>query len=267
MSDRPTALITGASSGIGEAFARAVAARAYDVVLVARRQERLRELASALTAQHGVAAQVLVADLSTPSGVDQVMQGVDTIQIDLLINNAGFGSYGAFWELPQERELQMIDLNVRALVALTGHFLPKMVSRGAGGIIQIASTAAFQPVPFMATYAATKAFVLHFSEAVAREVHGSGVRVVAVCPGHTPTEFQSCSGVDRRRARTPMQSADDVVREALDAYERCSSSFVVTGLPNKIITQSSRVLPRRVLSWVVAHAFRPGPGSQPATTR
>jgi short-subunit dehydrogenase len=191
--------------------------------------------------------------------VRDVVSGVDRIgrSVDLLINNAGIGSYGAFHTLAVERELEMVDLNVRALVWLTGHFLPKMVSRGAGGIVQVASTTSFQPVPYMAVYGATKAFVLHFTEAIARETAGTGVRVLAVCPGHTPTEFQAKSGVDKRPTRTTSQDAASVVREALDSFETTEAHVVVTGWPNRIVTQASRIMPRQALSWVLGRGFKP----------
>lgn len=226
--------------------------------LVARRADRLESLAQQLGARGAVAHRV-VADLATDQGVEEAIRGFDSMgrDLDLLVNNAGVGSYGAFHALPLERELAMIDLNVRAVTKLTGHFLPGMVSRGRGAILQVASTTSFQPVPFMATYAATKAFVLHFSEAVAREVQGTGVRIVAVCPGHTPTEFQKISGVDRRPTRTSSQDAGAVVEEALRALDGTNSPVVVTGWPNRLTTQASRVMPRRALSWALGRAFRP----------
>jgi uncharacterized protein len=262
--DRPPpgpALVTGASSGIGAAFARALAARGQPLVLVARRRERLEQLGGELRARHGVAVELVCADLSKPLGVDDVTRAVEArgLEIELLVNNAGFGSYGAFAQLPLHRELEMIDLDVRALVALTGHYLPRMIERQRGAIIQIASTTSFQPVPYMAVYGAAKAFVLHFSEAVARECISTGVRVLAVCPGHTPTEFQRVSGADRRPTRTTSQSADDVVSEALAALERGGDAgdVVVTGLPNKLTTQAPRLLPRRTLARLIERAFRP----------
>lgn len=219
----------------------------------------MKSLSEELQGRHGCEVQVVRADLSTPRGVDDAIVGFDRIgrELDLLVNNAGIGTYGAFHSLPLERELEMIDLNVRALVALTGHFLPGMVSRARGGIIQVASTTSFQPVPYMATYGASKAFVLHFAEAVARETMGTGVRVLAVCPGHTPTEFQKKSGADRRPARTTSQTVEGVVLEALQAFEQTDAHVVVTGWPNRMLTQLRRVLPRRALSWAVGRGFKP----------
>jgi short-subunit dehydrogenase len=252
-------LVTGASSGIGEAFARALASRGHALVLTARRLDRLESLAAALRKNHGVKVHVVCADLSKPTGVDDLVRAVDAldVHVDVLINNAGFGSYGSFSKLPLERELEMVDLNVRAVVALTGAFLEGMLQRGRGTILQIASTTAFQPVPYMAVYGATKAFVLSHAEAVARECEGTGVRVIAICPGHTPTEFQERSGVHQRPTRTTSQSADAVVREALHAMDDGTAAVVVTGVPNKITTQLPRVVPRAALSWLVERAFRP----------
>lgn len=256
---RPTALVTGASSGIGESFARAFAARGHDLVVVARRRERLDALAKQLRAEHGIAVHVVALDLALPESVDDLSGALDSLGVvpDVLVNNAGYGSYGAFVRLPLDRELRMIDLNVRALVALTGHLLPRMLGRGSGSILQVASTTSFQPVPYMAVYGATKAFVLSFSEALARECEGSGVHVLAVCPGHTPTEFQELSGVNQRPTRTSAQSPEDVVREALAALDQRDVHVVVTGAPNRITTQIPRILPRRAMSWIVGRAFRP----------
>jgi uncharacterized protein len=253
------AVVTGASSGIGEVFARALAKRGCDLVVSARRRERLQALAEDLRARHNVAVHMAPADLANPLGVDDLLGVVESLAcpVDLLVNNAGFGSYGPFHRLPLERELAMVDLNVRALVALTGALLPGMLDRGQGAIVQIASTTSFQPVPYMAVYAATKAFVLNFSEAVAHECKGTGVQVLTVCPGHTPTEFQQVSGVHQRPTRTSSQSAQDVVGEALDALDRKRETVVVTGWPNRITTQFPRLVPRRLLGWAIERAFRP----------
>ena len=253
------AVVTGASSGIGDVFARALAVRGFDLVVSARRKDRLDELAKHLRDAHDVRVDVVPADLSNPVGVDDLLAAIETLDrpLDLLVNNAGFGSYGAFHKLPVERELAMVDLNVRALVALTGACLPAMIRRGQGAIVQVASTTSFQPVPYMAVYGATKAFVLSFSEAIARECDGTGVRVLSVCPGHTPTEFQQVSGVHARRARTSSQSAQEVVEETLEALDRGRESMVVTGWPNRITTQLPRLVPRRWLGRAIERAFRP----------
>lgn len=253
------AVVTGASSGIGEAFCCALAQRGYDLAICARRKDRLLMLAQSLHETQGIVCHPFVADLAQPARVDTLLADVESLSrpVDLLINNAGFGSYGAFHRLPIEREVAMIDLNVRALVALTGAMLPTMLARGQGAIIQIASTTSFQPVPYMAVYAATKAFVLSFSEAIAQECRQTGVRVLTICPGHTPTEFQLVSGVNERPVRTASQTAKDVVREALTALERGRDTLVVTGLPNRITTQAPRLIPRRWMGRMIERAFRP----------
>jgi len=255
----PITLVTGASSGLGVQFARAFAARGDHLVITARRRDRLEGLAAELSAKHDIAAQVVVADLSKPAGVDDLQSAVDGVDVtvDRLVNNAGFGSYGRFSELALEQALEMIDLNVRALVALTGCFMPQMLDRGRGEILHVASTTSFQPVPYMAVYGATKAFVLSFSEAIAQECRGTGVRVLAVCPGHTPTEFDEVSGADQRPVRTASQSATAVVREALAALDHSGTHSIVTGTSNKLTTQLPRLLPRRLFGSLIERAFRP----------
>ncbi len=261
------AVVTGASSGIGEQFARVLAARGYDLVVCARRRERLEALARELRVACRTQLHTLAADLSNPVGVDDLIAAVEKLDrpIDLLINNAGFGSYGAFDRLPIEREVKMVDLNVRALVALTGAFLPGMIKRKSGAIIQVASTTSFQPVPYMAVYGATKAFVLSFSEAVAAECAGTGVQVLSVCPGHTPTEFQQISGVNNRPSRTISQRVEDVVHEALRALDTPKANVVVTGWPNRITSQLPRLVPRRLVRWAIERAFRPRSPEQDPT--
>jgi hypothetical protein len=253
------AVVTGASSGIGEVFARALATRGFDLVLCARRKDRLDRLATELHEAHAVTCHLAVADLAQPSGVDSVLALVESLSrpVSMLVNNAGFGSYGPFHGLPLDREVAMVDLNVRAVVALTGALLPDMIARKEGAIVQIASTTSFQPVPYMAVYGATKAFVLSFSEAIAQECQGTGVHVLTVCPGHTPTEFQVVSGVHARPARTTSQTAEEVVREALDALDRRRETLLVTGWPNRVTTQLPRLVPRRWLGRAIERAFRP----------
>ncbi|HEY6236260.1 MAG TPA: SDR family oxidoreductase, partial [Candidatus Elarobacter sp.] len=194
-----TALITGASSGIGEAFARALAARGEDLVLVARSAERLEALAAELSAKHGVRAHVLPADLSDPKAVDALVAELTArgLTVTTLINNAGFGTHGEFASLDAARERDEVIVNVLAPVQLTHALLPAMVARKSGAIVNVGSTASFQPVPYMAVYGATKAFLLSFSEALAEEVRAHGVRVVALCPGQTDTAF--FAGIDEAR--------------------------------------------------------------------
>jgi len=221
--DPPQALVTGASSGIGRAFARALVARGYDVTLSARREDRLRADAAALADEHHCCTEVLVADLATDQGVTAVAARLTdpARPIDLVVNNAGFGTAGALWELDPDGEGREIHVNVVAVVRLTHAALGPMVARGRGGVINVSSVAAYQPTPWGATYGATKAFVSSFTHAVHEELRGTGVRVMVLAPGYTHTEFheQAAMPVDQ----TPellWQSPETVVDAALRAYER-----------------------------------------------
>jgi short-subunit dehydrogenase len=191
-----TALVTGASGGIGEAFARQLAAQGKDLILVARSEEKLHSLARELAAAHGVRTHVIVADLARHDSASALYAEIERLglDVDLLINNAGYARAGAFAELALDEQADMIRLNVNTLVELSRLYLPAMRGRGWGGIINVASNAAFQPVPYLAVYAATKAFVLSFSEALAEEVARDGVSVMALCPGATATGFQERAG-------------------------------------------------------------------------
>jgi short-subunit dehydrogenase len=251
----PTSLVTGASSGIGEAFARALAARGSNLVLVARSAARLEALGAELSATHGVRAEVVVADLADPGTPDSVVAELRarSIEIDTLINNAGFGTHGEFAALDVQRERDEVIVNVYAPVALTRALLPTMVARKRGAVVFVASTAAFQPVPYMATYGATKAFLLSFGEALAEEVRAHGVRVVVLCPGQTDTAF--FTGIDEARvgrARTPEQ----VVATALRALER-GQVVAIDGIANYALANSTRFAPRRLVARVAARMQRP----------
>ncbi len=238
------ALVTGASAGLGAEFARQLAAKGERLVLVARRRERLDELAAALGNARAVAM-----DLSEPGAAARLMadleQHGDTVE--LLVNNAGFGLAGQFAELDGDRQREMIDLNCGALAELAHAVLPGMVARMAGGILNVASTAAFQPGPGMAVYFATKAFVLSFSEALHDEAEPHGVKISCLCPGPTRTEFRSVSGFDPK-GRLAKLSADaaSVVAAGLRGLER-NQAVVVPGLSNKMIAQAHRLLPRAVM--------------------
>jgi short-subunit dehydrogenase len=189
---KKTALITGASGGIGLDLARLFAEGGYDVVLVARTESKLKELATELASKHGVSARAVAADLADPAAPAQLMERLkaEGVQVDVLVNNAGYGGYGTFAETELDAELKMIQLNISALTALSKAVLPGMLARKSGRILNVASTAAFQPGPLMAVYYATKAYVLSFSEALANETKGTGVTVTCLCPGPTKTGFQ-----------------------------------------------------------------------------
>lgn len=238
------ALVTGASAGLGEEFARQLSAQGKRLVLVARRKERLETLAAELGN-----ARVVAADLSQPGAAAGLMADISNHDetVELLVNNAGFGLAGRFADLDGARQREMIDLNCGALTELAHAVLPGMIERRAGGILNVASTAAFQPGPGMAVYFATKAFVLSFSEALHDEVKRHGVRVSCLCPGPTRTEFRSVSGFDPK-GRLGKISADSqsVVRAGLRGLEH-NRAVVVPGVANKIIAQVHRVFPRAVM--------------------
>ena len=244
-------LITGASSGIGERLAWLAAADRTDVVLVARRADKLQRLADALAREHNVRATVLAVDLARPDAADAIAAGLEArgIEVDVLVNNAGFGTWGPFSQTSMHDERQMIDVNVTALTVLTKRLLPAMLARRHGRILNVASTAAFQPGPLMAVYYATKAYVLSFSEALASELEGTGVTVTCLCPGPTETGFQSRAEMGRSRLfRTlSLMDAGEVARQGYDAM-KAGRTLIVTGMMNKLTAQSSRFLPRRVIT-------------------
>jgi short-subunit dehydrogenase len=253
----PTALITGASSGIGEAFARALAARGDDVVLVARSAGRLEALAADLSAKHGVRAHVLPADLADPGAVAALVAELSArgLTVATLINNAGFGTHGEFASLDGARERDEVLVNVLAPVMLAHALLPAMIARKSGAIVNVGSTASFQPVPYMAVYGATKAFVLSFSEALAEEVRVHGVRVVALCPGQTDTAF--FAGIDDARVGRA-RTTEQVVDTALRALKR-GRVVAVDGFANYVLANANRLAPRRLVARVAATMQRPKP--------
>lgn len=255
-----TALITGASSGIGEAFARQLAARGKKLVLVARSEDRLRTLAQELSDDHGVQTHVIQADLARPSAAAELFAATARLglSVDLLVNNAGFSRAGSFAEIPLEVQADMVHLNVNTLMELARLYLPAMRLRRRGGVINVASNAAFQPVPYMAVYAATKAFVLHFSEGVAEEVAADGVTVMALCPGATATDFWRKAGIWERWLGI-MTPPDKVVAAALRAFQRRKSSFT-PGFQYKVVAfLTSRVLPRRLVARIAGRVISTNP--------
>ena len=248
--DRKTALITGASSGIGLELARIFAREGYNLVLVARNGDRLRQLASELEKADGARSLILATDLTDPGAAAYVLDQTTRagLQLDVLVNNAGFGQYGLFAENDLEECLQQIQLNVTTLTHLTRLYLPGMIERKSGRILNVASTAAFQPGPLMAVYFATKAYVLHFSEALGNELDGSGVTVTCLCPGATITEFH-------KRAKATGQrllklGAMDARTVAEDGYRAliAGKPVVISGLKNWLVAQSVRFSPRRLVT-------------------
>jgi short-subunit dehydrogenase len=251
-----TTLITGASSGIGEAFARKLAARGQNLLLVARSEEKLMTLCNELGRLKSIHAQFVAMDLSQPDAPARLFAETQTrgLTIDFLINNAGFGAVGDFAKLDLARQLNMIDLNIRALVELTHRFLVPMRERKSGAIINVASTAGFQPVPFMAVYAATKAFVLSFSEALWEENRPYGIKVMALCPGVTETNFFTAANMQKPPGRVS-QTPEDVVDTALRGLRR-GRSHIISGLPNYLMIQGERLVPRSVLARVAGKVLR-----------
>jgi short-subunit dehydrogenase len=252
------ALITGASSGLGEEFARQLARENYDLVLTARREDRLQTVAAEALKLGSSKVEVIAIDLGQPDGATKLHRQVSErgLEIECLINNAGFGTHGIFHKLPLEREVEEINLNITSLVAMTRLFLEGMVARRRGTIINVASTAAFQPVPYMATYGATKSFVLDFSEAVAYEVKSSGVTVMALCPGPTRTEFQDVAGVNETGVPSfAYMDAKTVVAQALASAKR-GKSVRINGIMNLVMAQSTRITPRALVARIAGGMFK-----------
>ena len=251
------ALITGASAGIGTALARELAAGGTNLVLTARRRDRLVGLAAELSAKHNIRTLVCVADLAQPLGPQQIFSFTEekNIAVDLLVNNAGFGAYGEFHKVALDRLIEMTQVNVTAVVHTTRLFLPGMIARGQGDILIVASTAAFQAVPYITTYAATKAFDLYFAEGLAEEVRPYGVRVCALCPGSTATEFFQVAGQRNHTRRAP-ETAEKVARVGLAALAAGESS-VISGFANWLGAETVRLAPRRTVARIAAGIFRP----------
>jgi uncharacterized protein len=255
-----TALVTGASSGIGAAIADELAARGHSLVLVARREERLQSLAKDITAGHDVSVEVAAVDLGTTEGRDLLIGSLRKTgrTVEVLVNNAGFGHQADFATSPTERMVEMVRLNVENVVDLTGRFVGGMVERGRGTVINIASTSAFQPLPGAAVYGASKAFVLSFSEAIRTELRGTGVTVTAVCPGPVKTEFMEVAGSPGVEDRTPgvfWMSAEDIARHAVDGAEH-DKRVVVPGTLNRAGALVGQHSPRAVALPLLGRVWR-----------
>jgi short-subunit dehydrogenase len=250
-SDASTCLVTGASSGIGADIARELASRGLGVTVVARREERLRELADELSKDHGVRAEVIACDLSDATDRGRMVDRIAELGLDVevLVNNAGFGSGGRFTELDLETEIRMVRTNVEAVVDLCGRYVPGMVERDRGAVLNTASTAAFQPIPRQATYGGTKAFVLSFTEAMHQELRGSGVSATALCPGPVKTEFVEVAGMEAAEDSSPSfvwMSSAECARTAVRGMER-GKRVVVPGALNRAMTIGGSHTPRSLL--------------------
>jgi short-subunit dehydrogenase len=254
----PVALVTGASAGLGRELARLFAADREALVLVARRRDRLDRLAGELRAAGAPAVHVVADDLADPAAPARIEQAVTEagLEVDALVNNAGFGSNGAFVDLDRARELSMVQVNVTAVVDLTRRFLPGMVARGRGRVLNLGSTAGFQPGPYMATYYATKAFVNSFTEAIAYELRGTGVTATVSCPGPTATEFGEVAG--NARSRLFALGAADAAGVAREAYRAMNAGKprVIHGVSNAAASQLVRVGPRAAVVATVARLNR-----------
>ena len=258
MADGRYALITGASSGIGECFARALARRGHNLVLTARSEGKLSHLADELVREHEIKVEIIPADLSVRDSAPQlaaILKERD-LAISVLVNNAAFGARGEFWQLPLERQMAMVRLNINALTELTYLLLPEMVERRDGAIINVSSTVSFQPTAYTAAYAATKAFVTSFSMGLAEEVRPHGIRVVTLCPGSTRTNFFEAGNYGVRNMPGGMQAPEEVVDAALRALDR-GGGLMVPRLLNKSLLFVQRFIPRQTVAKLAAAIFRP----------
>jgi short-subunit dehydrogenase len=254
-SDASTALITGASSGIGTEFARQLAQRGYNVTLVARRRERLDALAKEIEEAHGVKADVSVCDLGSAAARGRMIGAVKRRgrDVEILVNNAGFGSGGRFHELDPDTELAMVRTNVEAVLHLCTEFVPPMAERGRGAVLNVASVAAFQPVPRQATYAATKAFVLSFTEGLTADLHGTGVTATSLCPGPVPTEFGEVADIDENLLNLPgvSVSPDDIAKAGIEGMDG-GKRVVIPGPATRATAIIGRFAPR----WITLETMR-----------
>ena len=251
------ALVTGASAGIGRALAEELAKGGTHLVLTARRQDRLISIARDLSAKHNIRSEIFVADLAQPSAPEAIFQFAEQkrLKIDLLVNNAGFGQYGELHSTDIDRLLQMVQVNCTAVLHLTRLFVPAMVARRGGDVLIVASTAAFQAVPYITTYAATKVFDLYLAEGLAEELQPYGIRVCALCPGTTSSEFHEIAG-HPAHSRGRVQSAETVARNGLKALA-AGKSYVISGVGNYLGAHGERLVPRRFVTRIAARMFRP----------
>ena len=254
------ALITGASSGIGAEFAKILAARGMHLILTARRTELLEQLAEELHTRHGTRSEILPGDLSNPEQAGRLVDDVEGrgIEVELLVNNAGFSIVGDVESANVERIMDLVRLNIGALTELTYRILPGMLQRQHGAIINVSSVAGFQPVAYMSAYSASKAYVLHFSEALWAEARDRGVNVMALCPGTTRTEFFDVAGVPGWLKKQRSQSPEQVVKAALKALEK-KRPYTVSGWKNYLLSLAVRLASRRMVVTESMKYFRPKP--------
>jgi short-subunit dehydrogenase len=251
-------LITGASSGIGEEFARRLAAEGHNLVVVARSEKALHELCDELMLKHKIMAHYVVLDLIEEDSDATLFAETEKhgFEVDWLINNAGYGAYGDFAKVDLQKQKGMIDLNIRSLIALTHRYLPAMRERRAGTVINVSSAAGFQPLPYMAVYAATKSFVTSFSEAIAEENREHGVQVMALCPGSTKTNFFKAAAMDNPIHAKGQQTVDEVVDTALRGV-REGRTRIVSGLTNNLVAMAVGFVPNKLITRMMGRALGP----------
>lgn len=257
-------LITGASGGIGEALANKLAERKHNLLLVARNADKLATQCKNLSEKFGINAQFIVADLVKPETAEQVFTETQRrgLEIDMLINNAGIGSGGAFSELTLQSELDLLQLNISSLVALTHLFLPQMQMRKSGTIINVASMAAFLPIPYMATYAASKVFVRSFTQAITEECKPYNIHVMLLCPGLTKTNFNKAAGIENEKGKglgteysNSTQSPEQVAEEALNALDK-GKHFIVSGTMNRLAAKMTALVPNSIFARSFSKSYR-----------
>ncbi len=251
------ALVTGASAGIGKSLAEQLAAGGANLVLTARRKDRLEQMAADCRARHKVQVEAFQADLAQAGAPDSIFAFTagKSIEVDLLVNNAGFGAYGEFTKIPLRRQLDMMQVNISAVVHLTHLYLPAMLERRRGDVLIVASTAGFQGVPYISAYAATKAFDLIFAQGLAEEVRRHGIHVCALCPGSTTTEFHEVAGQPDSILRAS-ETPDKVARVGLEALAK-GKPVAISGMRNKLSVQGQRLAPRGLVTRVAGKMFRP----------
>ena len=251
------ALVTGASAGIGEAIAKELAAGGANLILTARRIDRLQQLAASLRDRHKISAEIFEADLAKPLGPEEIFRFTEEkgIAVDLLVNNAGFGQFGELPTVETQRLLDMVQVNCTAVLHLTRLYLPKMIARRRGDVLIVASTAAFQAVPYISTYAATKVFDLYLAEGLAEEMKPHGIRVCALCPGTTESEFHAIAG-HPAHSKGRQETAEKVAKTGLRALA-AGKSYVISGLGNYLGAHGERLVPRRFVTRIAAKMFQP----------
>jgi uncharacterized protein len=255
-----TALITGASSGIGKAFAEQLAARNTNLVLVARSRKKLHQLTKELQENHNIQVEIIVKDLTEPHAAQEIFDATQAqgLTIDLLINNAGFGDYGDFASSHGEKQIKIVQLNILALVDLTHKFLPLMRQRQSGSIINVSSITAFQPMPYLSVYAASKAFIVSFSQALWAENRPYGIRVLVTCPGPIETNFFAEANFPPTLAGSTEQmfSSEEVAQQSLKALENWQPAVVIGDVKTQIRTILARIVPRKILLNMLARSFK-----------